>query len=66
MTAASMTRYVPARHYLWFGIAAAALAGVIGWLGWDWMPIALGGQRHSRLNGWFAVGDGVPSGRGGP
>ena len=36
-----MTRYVPARYYLWFGLAAAALAGVIGWLGWNWMPIAL-------------------------
>jgi hypothetical protein len=37
-----MTRYVPARYYLWFALAAAALAGVIGWLGWNWMPIALG------------------------
>jgi hypothetical protein len=37
-----MTRYAPARYYLWFGVAAAALAGVIGWLGWNWMPIALG------------------------
>jgi hypothetical protein len=36
-----MTRYVPARYYLWFGLSAAALAGVIGWLGWNWMPIAL-------------------------
>jgi hypothetical protein len=37
-----MTRYVPAQYYLWFALAAAALAGVIGWLGWNWMPIALG------------------------
>jgi len=37
-----MTRYVSARYYLWFTLAAAALAGVIGWLGWNWMPIALG------------------------
>jgi len=37
-----MTRYVSARYYLWFALAAAALAGVIGWLGWNWMPIALG------------------------
>lgn len=37
-----MTRYVPARYYLWFGLAAAVLAGVIGWMGWNWMPIALG------------------------
>jgi len=37
-----MTRYVSARYYLWFALAAAVLAGVIGWLGWNWMPIALG------------------------
>ncbi len=28
-----MTRYVPARHYLTFGIAALALAAFSGWLG---------------------------------
>lgn len=33
-----MTRYVPARHYLWFGIAAVVLAGFSAWLGWDWAP----------------------------
>jgi hypothetical protein len=26
-----MTRFLPARHYQWFGIAAVALAGLIGW-----------------------------------
>jgi hypothetical protein len=36
-----MTRYVPARYYLWFGLAAAALSGVAGWLGWNWLPLAL-------------------------
>ena len=36
-----MTRYVPARYYLWFGLAAAALSGLAGWLGWNWMPLAL-------------------------
>lgn len=34
-----MTRYVSARYYLWFGLAAAAFAGFFGWLGWNWMPI---------------------------
>jgi hypothetical protein len=33
-----MTRYVPARHYLWFGLTAIALAGFSAWLGWDWAP----------------------------
>lgn len=33
-----MTRYLPARHYLWFGIAAVALAVFSAWLGWDWAP----------------------------
>ena len=28
-----MTRYLPARHYLWFGITAVVLAGLCAWLG---------------------------------
>lgn len=28
-----MTRYLPARHYLWFGIAAVVLAALAGWFG---------------------------------
>ncbi|HUI76781.1 MAG TPA: hypothetical protein VLY24_02670 [Bryobacteraceae bacterium] len=36
-----MTRYLPARHYRWFGIAAVVLAAVLGafarWLGWSWL-----------------------------
>jgi hypothetical protein len=28
-----MTRYLPARHYRWFGISAVALAGLCSWLG---------------------------------
>jgi hypothetical protein len=28
-----MTRYLPARHYRWFGISAVALAGLCAWLG---------------------------------
>lgn len=33
-----MTRYVPARHYLSFGLIALALAAFSGWLGLDWFP----------------------------
>lgn len=33
-----MTRYVPARHYVSFGLVALALAGFSGWLGMDWAP----------------------------
>ena len=31
-----MTRYVPARHYLYMGITAVVLAGFSAWLGWSW------------------------------
>jgi hypothetical protein len=34
-----MTRYLPARHYLWFGVSALALAGLSAWRGWEW-PLA--------------------------
>src|SRR5271157_3555298 len=30
-----MTRYLPARHYLWLGIAAVVLAGFSAWVGRD-------------------------------
>ena len=33
-----MTRYLPARHYLFFGIAAIGLAAFSGWLGLQWPP----------------------------
>ncbi len=33
-----MTRYLPARHYLPFGIAATLLAGFSAWLGYRWAP----------------------------
>jgi hypothetical protein len=33
-----MSRYVPARHYVSFGIVALALAGFSGWLGLSWAP----------------------------
>jgi hypothetical protein len=33
-----MTRYLPARYYLWFGIAAIVLAGFTGWMGLAFRP----------------------------
>lgn len=33
-----MSRYVPARHYISFGIVALALACFSGWLGLSWHP----------------------------
>ncbi|MDP9052793.1 MAG: hypothetical protein M3N93_00600 [Acidobacteriota bacterium] len=33
-----MSRYVPARHYVSFGIVALLLAGFSGWLGLSWRP----------------------------
>lgn len=33
-----MNRYVPARHYLTFGIVAVALSVFSIWLGFDWPP----------------------------
>ncbi len=33
-----MSRYVPARHYVSFGIVAMALAGFSAWLGLTWTP----------------------------
>jgi hypothetical protein len=33
-----MSRYVPARHYVSFGVVAMALAGFSGWLGLSWTP----------------------------
>jgi hypothetical protein len=33
-----MTRYLPARHYLPFGIAAVVLSVFSGWLGLSWTP----------------------------
>jgi len=38
-----MTRYTPARHYLWFGIAAVVLAGISAWRGVAMMPASLAG-----------------------
>jgi hypothetical protein len=31
-----MTRYQPARYYLWFAVAAAVLAGLSGWAWYGW------------------------------
>ena len=33
-----MTRYLPARHYLWLGIAAVVLAGFSTWIGFTFTP----------------------------
>jgi hypothetical protein len=33
-----MSRYVPARHYISFGIVALALAGFAVWIGLNWTP----------------------------
>jgi len=33
-----MSRYLPARHYLWLGIAAIVLAGFSGWIGFSFTP----------------------------
>jgi len=33
-----MTRYLPARHYLWFALAALALAGLSTWRAVAWNP----------------------------
>ncbi len=33
-----MTRYLPARHYLYFGICASALGVFSGWVGLGWAP----------------------------
>jgi hypothetical protein len=40
MDAVIMTRYLPARHYLWFGISAALLGGLSGWYA-STFPLAL-------------------------
>ena len=40
MDGVSMTRYLPARHYLWFGMAAVALGALAGWYGFKF-PLAL-------------------------
>ena len=34
-----MTRYLPARHYRWFGISAVALSALCAWMGTE-LPIA--------------------------
>ena len=33
-----MTRYLPARHYISFGVVAFLLAGFSAWLGIEWAP----------------------------
>jgi len=38
-----MTRYLPARHYLWFAIAALALGGFSTWRAMVWEPTSWAG-----------------------
>ena len=40
MTGLSMTRYLPARHYLWFGITAVVASGFSVWRGVVSWPLA--------------------------
>ena len=40
LNAVIMTRYLPARHYLWFGVSAAILGGLSGWYATTF-PLAL-------------------------
>ena len=35
-----MTRYAPARHYLWYGLASLALAGGAGWFAFNFGPVS--------------------------
>jgi hypothetical protein len=48
-----MTRYLPARYHLWFGISAVGLAGLSGWLGSTYqlayIPAALFGFTAAGL-----------------
>ena len=38
-----MTRYLPAKHYLWLGVAAVVCAGLCGWFGTQFPPAWLAG-----------------------
>lgn len=33
-----MTRYLPAKHYLWFGLVGFLFAGLSAWRGFEWFP----------------------------
>src|SRR5437899_2613649 len=36
-----MTRYLPVRHYVWFGLTAVALGLMSAWMGLAWPPAFL-------------------------
>jgi hypothetical protein len=36
-----VTRYVPSRHYLWWGLTALGLGVFSVWFGWNWTPAFL-------------------------
>ncbi len=56
-----MTRYLPARHYRWFGISAVALAGLCAWLGTE-LAHRLRAGRPVSADCRSAVCPGLPSG----
>ena len=56
-----MTRYLPARHYRWFGISAVVLAGLCAWLGTELARCVHSGRAVSA-DRRPAVLPGLPSG----
>jgi hypothetical protein len=51
-----MTRYEPARHYLWFGIGAVLLAGLAGWFGWAYAPVSYAAAALFLLTAGLLLG----------
>jgi hypothetical protein len=51
-----MTRYEPARHYLWFGIGAVLLAGIAGWFGWAYAPVSYAAAALFLLTAGLLLG----------
>ncbi len=51
-----MTRYKPARHYLYYGIAAVLLAGLLGWFAWTYAPLSYIAAGFSVLTAAMLLG----------
>jgi hypothetical protein len=51
-----MTRYEPARHYLWFGIGAVLLAGLAGWFGYAYAPVSYAAAALFLLTAGLLLG----------